>query len=50
MTDFGNVNLKFLLNLAISVFMSSLNFMLSYLELEKSFIALGPCSCVLKLF
>ena len=42
MTGFGDLNLKSPLILAISVFMSSLNFMLSLVEHEKSFITLGP--------
>ena len=42
MTSFGNLILKFLLILAISVFMSSLNFMLSRVEHEKCFITWEP--------
>ena len=37
MTGFGDLNLKFPLIMAISVFMSSLNFMLSRVEHEESF-------------
>ena len=44
MTGFGDLNLKFRLTLAISVFMSSLSFMLSRVtvEHEKSFIKSQP--------
>ena len=42
MIGFGDLNLKFQLILAISVIMSSLNFMLSRVEHEKSFITSGP--------
>ena len=42
MTAFGDSKLKFPLIFAISVFMSTLNFMLSRGEHEKSFITLGP--------
>ena len=42
MTDFYDLNLNFPISLAISVFMSSLNFMLSRVEHEKSFITSGP--------
>ena len=42
MTAFGDLTMKSPLILAFSVFMSSLNFMLSSLEHEKSFITLGP--------
>ena len=38
MTSFGDLNLKFPLILAISVFMSHLNLMLCRVEHEKSFI------------
>ena len=38
MTGFGDLNLKFPLILAILVLISSLNFMLSSVEHEKSFI------------
>ena len=38
MLGFGDLNLKIPSNLAISVFMSILNFMLSCVENEKSFI------------
>ena len=38
MTDFCDLNLKFPLILAISVFLCSLNFMLSRVEHKKSFI------------
>ena len=41
MSGFGDLYLKFLLILAISVFISSLNFMLSRVEHENFFI-LGP--------
>ena len=41
MAGFGDLNLKFPLILAISVFMCSLN-MLSRVEHEKSFKTLGP--------
>ena len=50
MTGFGNLNLKFPLTLAISVSMSSLNFMLSSVEHDKCFIALGPGIQVIKHF
>ena len=39
MAGFGDLNLKLLLILAIPVFMSNLNFMLSRFEHEESFIA-----------
>ena len=42
MTCFGDWNLKFPMILAISVSMSSLNFMLSRVEYEKTFINSGP--------
>ena len=42
MTGFGDLNLIFLLILALSVFMSSLNLILSRVEHEKSFITCGP--------
>ena len=42
MTSFGDLNLKFPLILAISVFMIRLNFMLGRVEHEKSFITSGP--------
>ena len=42
MSGFGDLNLKFPLIVAISVFMSSLNFMLSLVENERSFIISGP--------
>ena len=42
MTGFGDLYLKFPLILTISVFMSRLNFMLSRVEHEKSFITSGP--------
>ena len=42
MTGFIDLNLKFPLILAISVFISSLNFMLSRVEHEFFFITLGP--------
>ena len=42
MTGFCDLNLKFPLILAISVFMRSYNFMLSWVENEKSFITSGP--------
>ena len=38
MTGFGDLNLKFPLTLAISVFINTLNFMLSRVEHGKSFI------------
>ena len=41
-TDFGDLNLKLPLILAISVFMSNLNFMLCRVEHEKCFITCGP--------
>ena len=44
MTGFSDSNLKFQLILAISVFMSRINFMLNRVELEISFIALGAWS------
>ena len=40
--DLGDLSLKFQFFGAISSFMSSLNFMLSRFEHEKSFIASGP--------
>ena len=46
-SGFDEINLKFLLSLAISVFMSSLNFMLSRVEHEICFITLGPGHFVL---
>ena len=42
MTGFGDLNPKFPLILAISVFMSSLQFILSRVEHEKGSITLGP--------
>ena len=42
MTGFGDLNLKFTLILAISVFMSNFNFMLGGVENEKSCITFGP--------
>ena len=46
MTGFGDLNLKIPSILAVSIFMSCLNFMLSWVEHEKSFITLGPdCLC-----
>ena len=42
MTGFGDLNLKMPSILAISIFMSILNFMLSWVENEKSFITLAP--------
>ena len=42
MTGFGDLNLKLQLILDISVFMSSLNFMLTRVEHGKSFITGGP--------
>ena len=42
MTGFGDLNLKFPGILAISVFMNSLNFLLSTVEREKSFITSEP--------
>ena len=42
MTDFGDFNPKYALFFAISVFMSSLNFMLSIVEHEKSIITSEP--------
>ena len=41
MTSFGDLNLKFPLILTILVFIISLNFMLSRVEQEKSFITSG---------
>ena len=48
MTGFANLNLEFPFILAISVFMSSLNFMLSRVEQEKSFIT-SELGCLLDL-
>ena len=42
MTDFVDLNLKIPIILVISIFISSLNFMLSRVEHEKSFITSGP--------
>ena len=42
MTGFGDLNLKFPFMLAVLVFMSNSNFMLSRVEHEKSFITSGP--------
>ena len=42
MTGFGDFDIKFPLILAILVFMSSLNFTLSWSEHEESFITSGP--------
>ena len=42
MTDFDYLNLEIPLILAVLIFMSSLKFMLSCVEHEKSFITLGP--------
>ena len=42
MTGFCDLNLKFPLIKAMSVFMSSQNFMLSWVEPEKSFITSRP--------
>ena len=42
MTGFGDLNLKFPLILTISSVRSNLNFMLSRVEHEKSFITSGP--------
>ena len=42
MNGIGNLNIKFSLILANLVFVSSLNFMLSCVEHEKSFITSGP--------
>ena len=42
MTVFGDLNLKIPSSLAISVFMMSFNFMLSLVEVEKSFITWRP--------
>ena len=41
MTDFEDLNLKISLIVAIFIFMSYLNFMLSQVEHEKSFITSG---------
>ena len=49
MTGCGDLNLKLPLTLAISVFMSNLNFMLSYVEHEKTFINSGSGFLVTKL-
>ena len=49
MTGFGDLNLKFSMIQAISVFMSSLNFMLSKVEHENSFITSEPRLYVRKL-
>ena len=46
MTGFAALNLKIPLFLAISIFMSSLNFRLSRVEHEKRFITLRPV-CVI---
>ena len=46
MTGFGDSKLKFPLILAISIFMSSFNFMLSRVEHGFFFIILGPGSSV----
>ena len=51
MTGFGDLNLKMPLILAISVLISSLNFMLSRVEHEKSFKTSDTCiSGSVKLF
>ena len=42
MTGLGDLNLKFLLILAISVLMNSLNFMLSLVGPDKNLITSGP--------
>ena len=42
MTNFDDLKLKVSLILAFSIFMSSLNFMLSCVEHKKGFITLGP--------
>ena len=42
MTNFDDSNPKTLLILAIFIFMSRMNFMLSWVEQEKSFIISGP--------
>ena len=42
MTGFSDLNLKFPLILAISLFMSSFDFVLSRVELEKCFITSRP--------
>ena len=42
MIDFDDLNLKMSLILAILIYMSNLNFMLSLVEHEKKFISLGP--------
>ena len=42
MTDIGDLNLEIPLILAFSIFMSILNFKLSCVEHEQSFITSGP--------
>ena len=46
MTGFADINLKIPWILAFSIFMSILNFMLSWVEIEKKFYNLGVCSAI----